>query len=285
MAEHAIDVTSASFEEQVLKASHEVPILVDFWAPWCGPCRALTPVLEKLAAEYGGKFRLAKVNSDEEPALAAQFGVRGIPNVKAFVGGRLVDEFTGALPASEVRRFLDSLLPTPAELERRRALAALAAGQTEEAVAILAATLELAPDDDTVRADLAGALVEAGRLDEAERAMASIRPHIDRDGTMEQLRTRIAALRARASGPDARDLLRAIEADGTDLDARFAFANRLVADRDYAGALAQLLEIVRQNRAWRDDAARKLMVSIFQFAQDDPDLVSRYRRELAGLLH
>jgi putative thioredoxin len=285
MSAFVTDVTAENFQRDVIDASHEAPVLVDFWAPWCAPCRALGPVLEQLATEYGGRFRVAKVNSDEEMGLAGQFGVRGIPNVKAFVGGRLVDEFTGALPAAEVRRFVDGLLPTPGELERRAGLDALAAGRLDEALAAFDRALGLEPDNDDIRIDQAGALAEAGRFDDADTALARVRPHIDRDGPVEHVRTRIAALRARASGPDAGALQRAIDADPGNLDARLAFANLLVADRRYEDALAQLIEIVRRDRRFRDDAARKLMLSVFEFAADDPDLVSRYRRELSRLLY
>ena len=119
MDAYSFDTATETFEIDVLKASEKVPVLVDFWAPWCAPCRVLKPVLEKLAVEYQGRFLLAKVNSDEHPKLSAQFGVRGIPNVKAFVDGKLADEFTGALPESGVRAFIDRLIPTPGEKLRR----------------------------------------------------------------------------------------------------------------------------------------------------------------------
>src|SRR5512138_640548 len=119
MSAYASDVSSANFQAEVIERSREVPVLVDFWAPWCGPCRVLKPVLEKLADQYQGRFRLAKINSDENPNLSAQFGVRSIPNVKAFVDGQLADEFLGAQPESAVRQFIDGLLPTAGDLLQR----------------------------------------------------------------------------------------------------------------------------------------------------------------------
>jgi putative thioredoxin len=127
MAANAIDVSVADFDDKVLAASRAVPVVVDFWAPWCQPCRILKPILEKLAAEFGGRFILAKVNSDENQELSMRYGVRGIPAVKAFVNGEPVDEFTGALPEGQVREFIERLIPSPAEPPRAQALEATSA--------------------------------------------------------------------------------------------------------------------------------------------------------------
>src|SRR6266446_4475773 len=121
MSEHAVDVTTDTFEREVIEASNSTPVVVDFWAPWCGPCRVLKPILEKLSAEYGGKFKLAKVNSDENQEIAAEYGIRSIPDVMAFKDGKPVSHFLGAVPESQVRAFIDSLIPAPSEIERVRA--------------------------------------------------------------------------------------------------------------------------------------------------------------------
>src|SRR5262245_36609547 len=168
-APFVLNVTGATFAKEVVEASKEFPVIVDFWAPWCGPCRALGPVLEKLAAEYAGRFRLAKVNSEENPEISRQFNVRSIPDVRAFRDGRQVDQFLGALPERQVRDFIESVVPSPAELERLRAAELRAMEDLDGATAALRAALELDPADDLARMDLAELLIETGKLEEAAR--------------------------------------------------------------------------------------------------------------------
>src|SRR4249920_1512428 len=156
MSEYTTVVTDADFDQAVIEGSRQTPVVVDFWAPWCGPCRALTPVLEKLADEYQGKFQLVKVNSDENLDLAREYGIRSIPNVKAFVNGQVVDEFLGALPESAVREFIDRVMPTPGELMRRDAAAQAAAGDQQRALALLGTAADLEPNNDAVQADRIG---------------------------------------------------------------------------------------------------------------------------------
>jgi putative thioredoxin len=261
-----------------------VPVLVDFWAPWCAPCRALKPILEKLAAEYQGRFLLAKVNSDEHPQLSAQFGVRGIPNVKAFVDGKLADEFTGALPEAGVRAFIDRLIPTPGEKLRRSARALVAQGDFDEAERHLRSALELEPANHAVRLDLVDLLLAKNSHAEADAMFAPI-PERERDERAERLYSVLALWKRSRQLPALEELEAKLAANPDDLPARLALGERLLADKRYEPALAALLEVVRRDRGALRTSARKLMIEVFKLAEDQPGLVSEYRRLLAGALY
>jgi putative thioredoxin len=226
MSPHAFDVSTAEFQEKVVAASQHVPVLVDFWAEWCAPCRQLKPVLEKLAAEYGGRFLLAKVNSDQNQELAGRCGVRGIPNVKAFVGGHLVDEFTGALPEAQVRAFIDKLLPSPAEPLRVAAQEARASGEIELALSLLDDASQADPANETVQLDMAEIRIDAGQLD-AARALLDALEHKARDASRHKALQARLKLVAAGGGADAAALQARIAANGDDLDARLQLANAL----------------------------------------------------------
>ena len=281
-APYVTDVTTATFEKEVLEASQTTPIVVDFWAPWCGPCRALGPVLEKLAAEFEGRFRLVKVNSDENLEIARALNVRSIPDVRAFRGGHQVDQFLGALPEREVRAFIERIVPSPAEVECLRAAALRAARDLAGAAAALRKALELDARHDVARIELAEILIETGQHDAAERELDAVRPDMDSDAHVAALKQAIAF--ARAGGSEA-DLAARVETNPADLDARLALAATLAARKSWSGAMDQLLEVVRRNKSWRDGEARKQMVAIFNLAAGEPDLVSEYRRKLSGLLY
>jgi putative thioredoxin len=283
----SFDVGTADFQEKVIAASHRAPVLVDFWTEWCAPCRVLKPLLEKLAAEYEGRFILAKLNSDRDQELATRYGVRSIPSVKAFVNGELVDEFTGALPEAQIRAFIDGLLPSRAEPLRVAAQEARARGDTEVAASLLADAQEVDPANETVQLDLAEIHIDMGRTDAAQ-AMLDALAHKAGDTP------RLAALQARlklvaaGGGADPAALAARIAANADDLDARLQLGHALALAHDYRPALEQLLDIVRRDRKWQDEAARKTMLDLFTLlggnAQYD-DLVREFRILLARTLN
>lgn len=287
MSPHAFDVSSADFQEKVIDASQHVPVLVDFWADWCAPCRQLKPVLEKLATEFGGRFLLAKVNSDQNQELAQRCGVRGIPNVKAFVGGRLVDEFTGALPEIQVRSFIERLIPSPAEPIRQAAQAARKRGDHDVALSLLDDATGLDPAHEPSILDRAELLIDVARLDDARDLLDRLEHRASDTGRHEALKARLKLVAA-GGGIDRETLAARVAADPDDLDARLQLANALAVEHDYRPALEQLLAIVRRDRKWGDEAARKTMLDLFTLLGRDAqfdDLVREFRIQLARTLN
>jgi putative thioredoxin len=287
-----IDANQNSFSRDVIEVSREVPVLVDFWAPWCGPCRMLGPMLEKLEAEYGGRFRLVKINSDENPELAAQFRVRSIPYVVAFVDGQPVDAFVGVLPEGQLRAFLAKLLPDPSEIERRKAVKLIEAGAWDEAAAALRAAIALDPGNDAARLDLAALLLERmpppvteARIEEAREVLAHASAACKLEARHRALQTQLDSLAQAARLPAAEELQRRIDAHPDDLQARLDLARVYIAHRDFAPALEQLLAIVARDRSFGDDIGRKTMLAVFEMAADQPALVAQYRRRLAAELN
>lgn len=290
MSVHALDVTVADFDDKVLAASQRVPVIVDFWAPWCQPCRILKPILEKLAAEYGGQFILAKVNSDENQELAARYGVRGIPAVKAFVAGRQADEFTGALPEGQVREFIERLIPSPAEPLRQEALALAAAGDIAAARRKMVEAINLDPRNDAAYLDFIQLSIDLGSADalaEASELMAVVADRARDRARIDSLQARLN-MAGTAGNVDLAALQERLAGDANDHDARLQLANALALRHDYRGALEHLIDIVRRDRKWNDEAGRKGMLNLFTLLAAQPqhdDLVREFRIALARTLN
>ncbi|MBN3810214.1 thioredoxin [Paraburkholderia sp. Ac-20347] len=282
-----MDTTLATFERDVIEASALAPVLVDFWAPWCGPCKSLGPMLEKLEAEYAGKWRLVKVNVDENQELAAHFQVRSIPHVVAFADRQAVDQFIGVLPEGRLREFIDRLIPDSAQAARQVAQQAIEEGRREDAYEALQAALAYDPGFDDARMDLIEMLLADNRADEAHNEVDLLSPKTTQgiDARFNALKTRLDALDAAADLPPTDALETRVASNPDDLEAQFDLASALIARRKYAGALEHLLEIVKRDRTFREDIGRKTMLSVFDLAAHQPQLVSEWRRKLSATLN
>ncbi|MCK9516682.1 MAG: thioredoxin [Ottowia sp.] len=316
-----IDVTVANFEAEVIEASRQTPVLVDFWAPWCGPCKTLGPILEKLETEYDGRFKLVKIDSDQEQQLAAAFGVRSIPTVVLLKDGQPVDGFMGAVPEGSVREFLDKHVPSAdaaaAQAEAQEAGALLDGGDAESALAKLRVALDQDPANDDVRAAYVRLLIDAQRYDEAMEALREPLAREPRPLQFDALARWLAAIAYTKQDergqwtPEQFDT--EIAKDKRDFDARFGKAQVLMAAGAWTDAMDELLEIIMRDKSWNDEAARKTYVAILDLLtpprtpaaqtaakkeggieltgkaamQEDPqaELLSRYRRKLSMALN
>jgi putative thioredoxin len=281
---HVIEVGAADFQAEVVERSHQVPVLVDFRAAWCGPCRVLGPVLERLADEGGGRFVLAKVDTEAHPTLGARFAVRGIPAVKLVIDGRVVDEFVGALPEAQVRQFLDRNVPSETDRLVGEARARLGEGDREGATALLEQVVALEPSHAAAHLELGRIALARGDVEALERHIAAIGRAADEWDAAQHLRAagQFASACAAAGGEQA---VRArLAAEPGDLDALLALGHCLATSGDHRGALEALLSAVERDRHHRDDAARKAMLTIFGLLGSRSDLASEYRRKLQILL-
>lgn len=317
-----IDVTLANFETEVIEASQTVPVLVDFWAPWCGPCKTLGPVLEKVEAAYAGRFKLVKINTEEEQQLAQAFGIRSIPTCVLMVQGQPLDGFMGALPEGQIKAFLDKHLPSEdalqAQAHAEEAQQLAQAGDTQSAQARLADALAHDPGNDDLRFDYVKLLIGTGQLGEAAAALAPALAQIPLQLRFEALAQWLNALEFVAT--DARghwpldEFEQRIATNKRDFDTRFAKSRLLIAQGDWEAAMEELLEIIMRDKKWADEAPRKTYVALLELLtppkpkadpaasgksagglelagqlvpQQDPqaELVARYRRKLSMALN
>jgi putative thioredoxin len=287
MSEFYFDISLQDFETRVLQVSLNTPVLLDFWAEWCAPCKALKPILEKLADEYQGRFLLAKINADENPELSQYFGVRSIPSVVMLVGGQPRDGFTGARAEAEIRAFIDRFALPPV-FDPRAEAAQLAQiedwqGALEILLPAIAAHPQDKPPNEALNLDAAYALVELGRLEEAETLLAA--DYVTESGRAQALRTRIAL--ARNTGDDA-PLLAQLAANPDDHAARLALAKLLAGQGRFEAALEAALEVVRRDRHFDDGAGRRVLLELFEVigvSERNDSLVRKYRRALSALLN
>ena len=283
MSPYAYDVTLQDFQEKVGEACMQVPVVVDFWAPWCAPCQTLKPMLEKLAEEYKGRFLLAKINSDENPEIAQHFGVRSIPSVKVLYQGQLVDEFNGALPESQVREFLDRIALPGGDADLRSEAAQLVtAGQLDAALSLLVEATRQSPEDEAIRLDAIDVLIQLGRTEEAQQLLA---------GEYKTEADRANALRARlalaAGAADTAPLEARLATNPDDHATRLELSAAYAAQSRFAEALEAALEVVRRDRFFNEGAGRKALLQLFEALAGEQydDLVRDYRRKLSATLN
>jgi putative thioredoxin len=275
-------VAQETFEADVLQASLTTPVLVDFWASWCEPCKTLGPMLEKLAAEYNGAFRLGKVDVDKQQELAGMFGIRSIPTVMLVKDGQVLDGFTGALPEGELREFLSRHvhpLEAPAEAVEEEVVPEA----PEQAVNRLQQAIAAEPDKAELKLELALALMHAGQTDAAEATLTALPANLAIDARAVRLRSELDLARALKDAPTLCELQQRVQADASDWTARDQLGVRLLLEGDAEAGLEQFLTILQQARDWKDGQAKKRLLAAFT-TLDDGELVGRYRRRMASLL-
>lgn len=294
-----IEATVENFEVEVIQASATVPVLVDFWAPWCAPCKTLGPILEKLEIDYAGRFKLVKIDSDAQQQLSAAFGIRSIPTCVLLANGQPIDGFTGALPESKVREFLDKhVAPAPAEPEVIEN-EPLVPG-SPDAIAVLREAVALAPDNDEARFDLLRNLLLAGLDDDAKVALAPVMPKISTNRKFDAAQRVLSAMDFAAAHPSTAsavaEFTAKIATNKRDFEARFALAQLHLGQRQWTLAMDELLEILMRDKTWAEETARKTYVAILEIIEppkakvadgqippQDPT-VATYRRRLSSVV-
>ena len=281
-AEAVLEASDATFEDAVLSRSHEVPVVVDFWAPWCGPCRVLGPTLEQLAADYGEQVQLVKVNVDENPAVASRYRVASIPAVKAFRGGAVASEFVGALPEPQVRAFFELLVPSAADHAADAGIRARAQGDLAAARRSFEEALAADPDHRTASLELAELLIEAAGDGDVERA-AQIASQHPADPRARLVLGRIAFARI-AAGQERTALEQRLAAEPDDAAAHYALGGVLALAGEWEDALEHLLATVRLDRTLDDDGGRLRVLDAFMLLGEQHELTAEYRRRLTNLI-
>lgn len=280
---HVFNATTDTFETEVLQKSMTTPVLVDFWATWCGPCKTLGPILEKLAGEYNGAFELAKVDVDAEQQIAAAFQIRSVPTVFLIRDGQIVDGFPGALPEGQLRAFLKQHGVEPAEAAANDEPEALTPLSPAEQAAALRQAIAAEPDRDELKLDLALALLATGDAAEAEALLDALPANLATDERALKARARLGFAALLKDAPPAQALEAALARDENDLRARYLLGVHKLVAGDAEGALEQFIELLRRDRTWEDGLARKALIDAFRVIEDQ-DLVGKYRRRMSSLL-
>lgn len=279
-----IEINEANFATEVIDKSHHMPVLVDFWADWCAPCKMLTPVLEQLAADYQGQLQIAKVNTDEQRALAEMNAIRSLPTLRLYRNGEAVEEVLGAQPESVLRQLIEAYLPRPSDNRLQEALLLARDGQPEAAIAAFEQAMQEDPGNSRLPVELARLCISANRLDRAAELLNGLPREVreGEDGTRLQSLLEFAETAAGAGDNDS--LAAAVDADPADSQSRYRLAARQIVDGDYDGALNNLLELLKRDRSFADGAAQRGLLAVFSLLEDGDQRVAQYRRKMANLL-
>ncbi|MGH8028214.1 MAG: thioredoxin [Pseudoxanthomonas sp.] len=281
---HVFDATTETFEAEVLQQSMQIPVLVDFWATWCGPCKTLGPILEKLAGEYNGAFRLAKVDVDKEQEIAAAFQIRSVPTVFLVKGGQIVDGFPGAVPEGQLREFLKQHGVEPGDAANEAPAAEEIAPLDPHAeVLALRKTIENEPDKAELKLDLALALLKTGAATEAETLLDALPANLATDDRAVRARSRLSFAALLKDAPPVEVLDAAIASNPDDLRARHLLGAQLLLGGKAQAALEQFLEMLRRDRGYQDGLPKKVLIDAFRVVEDE-NLVGQYRRKMSSLL-
>lgn len=284
MNQEASVVTADTFMAEVVESSARMPVLVDFWAPWCGPCKQLMPILDRLVEEYGGRFRLAKVNTDEQQELAQQLGIRSLPTVVLFKDRTSVDHFVGVVPEAQIRRMLDKHLPTRSDAPLERAQALKASGDFSGARTLIESALATDPQNIAYLTELAELRALDGDLEAARSELDRLQGIEPNHPSVKRLAALLSFSDVVAAQPDVRSLRERVTSNESDLDLRHALAVHQLLGGDVEPALQTWLDMMRHHRSYKDDLARRSLLQAFELIGDADPIVSRTRKEMARLL-
>jgi len=285
MGEYILESTGRTFDTDVIEASRQMPVLVDFWADWCGPCKMLAPVLERIAADYAGRARVVKVDTEAERELAGQHGIRSLPTVRVFRHGQPVDEILGVQPDSAIRAMLERYLERPSDRVRAEAARLITEERAPEAVLLLERVLRDEPQNDEIRVELIEALILAGQIGEADSQFAALPLQAIDSPRLKSVEARLHLARALLDAPPAEELAGKLAANDSDLKSAHQLAAREFAAGQVESALDRWLAILRKDRSFDDGIARRSLLAAFTLLEGRDELVHRYRRQMMALLH
>jgi len=284
-ASHIVNVTIDSFDAQVIEQSQRVPVLVDYWADWCGPCQMQMPVLQKLVQELDGKFVLAKVNTEEQRELAREHGIRSLPTMRLFRNGEIVEEILGAQTESTLRILLDRYIERESDKIRASAIRAFQQGRQEEALEMLRNARQAEPENHQLTLDYAGLCLQAGRLEETEHLLAELPRDVRDETEAVQLRALLDFSSAALDAPPLDELERSVAASPDDMTLRYRLGAVYVLNDRMEAAMETFMAILEHDRKFRDDIGRRSLLAVFELLGNEGDLVQQYRRRLFNALH